>query len=56
MRVAASSEQRYGPISEFKKEPHNKSMNTVMRLVVKQAGFDPLPDAADKILEDSGAK
>jgi len=38
--VAASSEQRYGPISEFKKEPHNKSvqMNTVMRFVVKRAG------------------
>lgn len=29
-------------------------MNTVMRFVAKRAGFDLPPDAADKIVEDSG--
>jgi replication factor C subunit 3/5 len=29
-------------------------MNTVMQFVAKRAGFDLPPDAADKIIEDSG--
>jgi replication factor C subunit 3/5 len=29
-------------------------MNTVMQFVAKRAGFDLPPDAADKIVEDSG--